>query len=69
MNLLSAAFRKIVGLFLDDEFLAVAVLVIVGAIAFLMKLHVIAPLAAGGILFAGCQGVLLTSVWRKANAK
>jgi hypothetical protein len=68
MNLLRTSCREIVGLFLDDEFLAVAVLIVVGVAALLIKLHVIAPLAAGGVLFAGCLGILLTSVWRTANA-
>jgi hypothetical protein len=68
MNLLRASLREIVGLFLDDEFLAAAALIVVAAAALLTKLHLIAPLAAGGILFAGCLGILLTSVWRTARA-
>jgi hypothetical protein len=68
MNLLRASFREIVGLFLDDEFLAVAVLIVVGTAAVLMKLHVLAPLVAGGVLLVGCLGALLTSVWRTASA-
>jgi hypothetical protein len=69
MNLLRASFREIVGLFLDDEFLAVAVLIVVGAAAVLMKLQAIAPLAVGAVLLAGSLGALLTSVWRTAKGR
>jgi hypothetical protein len=68
MNLLRASLREIVGLFVDDQFLAVAALVVVCAVTLLIEFHVITPLAAGGVLFAGCLGALLTSVWRAANA-
>jgi hypothetical protein len=69
MNLLHASFREIVGLFLDDEFLAVAVLIVVGAAAVLMRLQAVAPLAVGAVLLAGCLGVLLMSVWRTATGR
>jgi hypothetical protein len=69
MNLLRASFREVVGLFIDDEFLAVTVLIVVAVAAVLMKLHVVAPLAAGGVLLVGCLGVLLTSVWRTWSAR
>ena len=69
MNLLRASFREIVGLFLDDEFLAVAVLSVIAVAAVLTKLHVIAPLAVGAVLLAGSLGVLLTSVWRTAKCR
>jgi hypothetical protein len=67
MNLLRASFREVVGLFLDDEFLAMSVLIVVGAAAVLLKLQAVAPLTAGGVLLVGCLGVLLTSVWRTAK--
>jgi predicted benzoate:H+ symporter BenE len=69
MNLLHASFREIVGLFLDDEFLAAAVLIVVGAAAVLMRLQAVAPLAVGAVLLAGCLGVLLMSVWRTATGR
>jgi predicted benzoate:H+ symporter BenE len=69
MNLLHASFREIVGLFLDDEFLAVAVLIVVGAAAVLTRLQAVAPLAVGAVLLAGCLGVLLMSVWRTATGR
>jgi hypothetical protein len=69
MNLLRASFREIVGLFLDDEFLAAAVLIVIAVPAVLMKLHFIAPLAAGSVLLVGCLGVLFTSVWRTWSAR
>jgi hypothetical protein len=67
MNLMRAIGREILGLFLDDEFLAVATLMVVGATAILVKiLH--APPLGGLALFGGCVAVLCLSIWRTARA-
>jgi hypothetical protein len=69
MNLLRATGNEILGLFLDDEFLAVAALIVVSSVAVLLKAFSVVPLAAGGILLGGCVGVLLISIWRTAHAR
>lgn len=61
MNALVAALRELIGLFVDDGALAlaiVAVIVLAGISATLMPG---VPLAAGAILLFGCLGVLLAS--------
>jgi hypothetical protein len=68
MKLINAMVKEILSLFLDDEFLALAALVVVGATAILAKIFAVAALAAGGVLVVGCLGVLLLSVWRTAHA-
>ena len=50
-----------------DEYQSLAALGVIGAGAFLVKGLGVAPLAAGAVLFAGCLGVLLVSVWRSAR--
>jgi hypothetical protein len=69
MNLLRATGNEILGLFLDDEFLAVAALIVVSSVAVLLKAFSVVPLAAGGVLLGGCVGVLLISIWRTAHAR
>lgn len=69
MKALIVGLRSILGLFLDDEFLAASTLVVVGAAALLLKANVIAPLADGGLLLVGCLGALLASIWRSACVK
>ena len=69
MNLLRATGNEILGLFLDDEFLAVAARVVVSSVAVLLRAFSVVPLAAGGVLLGGCVGVLLISIWRTAHAR
>jgi hypothetical protein len=62
MNALVAVIREIAGLFVDDGWLALAILTVVllaGAFATLMP---DVPLAAGAVLLFGCLGVLLANV-------
>lgn len=62
MTLFSLIVRELIGMFIDDEFLAIAVLAVVvlaAACAFLLA----APqLVVGGVLLAGCVFVLVSSV-------
>lgn len=67
MNIVSLILRQLVGMFIDDEFLAVAVLAVVGAAALLI-LFGVPPLVAGGALLVGCIAVLMLSALR-ANRK
>ena len=64
MNVLKLIIPELVGLFFDDEFLAIAILVVVAiAAALAFRLHAPA-LLVGGALLLGCIGVLVTSVVR-----
>ena len=64
MNILSIISRELLGLFIDDEFLAVAVLAVVALAASLILLFEAPPLLVGGMLLAGCIAVLMLSVIR-----
>ena len=63
MNLLSLILRELLGLFLDDEFLAIAVLALV-AVAGIFAWLAAPPLLVGGVLLLGSILVLTTSVLR-----
>jgi hypothetical protein len=52
------------GLFVDDEFLAAATLVVVAATIGLIHLISVAPLWAGVVLLVGCLTVLVLGVLR-----
>ena len=69
MNPLRLFGKEIIGLFLDDEFLAIAVLILVSAVAALVKALNLLPLAAGFLLLLGCVTILLISVLRAAAAR
>ncbi len=58
--------KSVVDLFLDDEFLAIAVLVIVALASILSFAFGPQSVAAGGFLFLGCVAVLVGSVLRTA---
>jgi hypothetical protein len=68
MNLLNSVIREIVGLFVDDEFLALATLAVVGATAIVVKGTAIDARVAGVMLLGGCLVVLLGGVWRTARS-
>jgi hypothetical protein len=64
VTILGNALRELVGLFVDDDALAiaiVAVVVLAGVVAALMP---DVPLVAGAILLVGCLTALLSSVAR-----
>lgn len=68
MSGLKAALEELIGLFIDDGFLALAIIVIV-AVATVLALWLRAPtLLVGGVLLVGCAAVLVASVFR-AQAK
>ena len=51
---------------LDDEFLAVSVLILVGTVIILLKALSLVPIAGGLLLLIGCVTILLVSVSRAA---
>jgi hypothetical protein len=67
MKLVKVVIREILGLFLDDEFLALATLFVVGAAAILVNVVAAIPLAAGTVLLVGCLAVLVIGVLRTAR--
>jgi hypothetical protein len=69
MRALRAVFRELLGLFVDDGALALAILAVVILAAISAALIPDAPLAAGAILLLGCLGVLSASVARAARRR
>ena len=67
MNALKAVWAELIGLFVDDEFLAVAILAVVALAALLATLAALPPLGVGAVLFLGCLGALVVGVWRTAR--
>jgi hypothetical protein len=65
MKTIIAAWHELAGLFVDDGWLAVAIVAIV-AVAALLSLLPGAGLAAGGVLLLGCLGALFVNVLRAA---
>jgi hypothetical protein len=64
MNLVSLIIRELIGMFIDDEFLAVAILAVV-ALAAACGIMLAAPQAVvGGVLLSGCIVVLVLSAYR-----
>jgi hypothetical protein len=61
--------REIIGLFVDDEFLAVSVLILASAVITLVKMFDLLPLAAGTLLLIGCVSILLISALRTTAAR
>lgn len=68
MTVLALIVREIVGMFIDDEFLAVAVLAVAGTAAALVFWIGAPQLVAGGLLLFGCIAVLVASAL-KAKGK
>ena len=67
MTILVTAFRMLVGLFIDDGALAVAILLVVLLSWIVSTLMPEMPLAAGAVLLIGCLGVLLANVMNAAR--
>jgi hypothetical protein len=59
---------EIIGMFVGDARLTLAVLAVVGAATVMIKFGV-DPLGAGGLLLAGCLLVLIESIWRGARSE
>ena len=67
MSALMSLLRQLGGLFVDDGWLAFAILCIVALAAVLALLTPRLSLAAGAVLLFGCLGVLLVNVIRAAQ--
>lgn len=67
MKILIGACRELVGLFIDDGMLALALVAVVGLAAFVAWTVPSAPLAAGLVLLLGCLGALIGNVIRAAQ--
>ena len=67
MTMLATAFRMLVGLFVDDGSLALAIFVIVLLSWIFLTLMPDMPLAAGAVLLIGCLFVLLANVIKAAR--
>ncbi len=67
MNVLIAALRELIGLFVDDGSLALMILAVVMLAGILATLMPDFQLAAGAVLLFGCLGVLLANVARAAR--
>lgn len=68
MSLLKKVLRGIVALFVDDEFLAFATLIVVGVAALIIKTSAADVATAGVTLLGGSIGVLMLGVWRTARS-
>jgi hypothetical protein len=69
MTLLNSVIREFVGLFVDDEFLAVGILVVVGITALVVRDTPVAANVAALMLAGGCLAVLVLSVLRTARSR
>ena len=67
MNLLSLIVRELIGMFIDDEFLAMAVLAVVALAAACAFLLAAPQLVVGGVLLVGCIFVLVSSVFKASQ--
>jgi uncharacterized membrane protein YdjX (TVP38/TMEM64 family) len=64
MIILVNALRELVGLFVDDGALALAIIAIVALTGMMAALLPGAPLVAGAVLLFGCLGALLVNAAR-----
>jgi hypothetical protein len=64
MKVLMKVFIELVGLFVDDGWLALAIIGVVAATALVAALAPHGPVAAGIVLLVGCPGVLFGNVMR-----
>ena len=67
MSVIKKIAREIAGLFVDDEFLAVGTVAVVGITAILLRSRT-AAVAGEMTLLGGCLAALVVSVWRGARA-
>lgn len=67
MNIFSLIIRELIGMFVDDEFLAMAVLAVVALAAVGAFVLAASQLVVGGILLLGCVFVLVSSILRASR--
>jgi CBS-domain-containing membrane protein len=69
MARLDGVIGKVVGLFVDDDFLACSILVAVGITAMILRRTPMDASAAGVVLAGGCLAVLVVGVLRAARSR
>jgi len=67
MTTLTTVFQMVIGLFVDDGSLALAIILIVLLSSIVANLMPDMPLATGAILLLGCLGVLFSNVMKAAS--
>ena len=68
MTVVSLILGELAGMFIDDEFLAIAVLAVVGAAAVCAFVIGAPHLVTGGVLVVGCVAVLVSSVLKGSRS-
>jgi|EndMetStandDraft_5_1072996.scaffolds.fasta_scaffold659616_2 hypothetical protein len=69
MTIVSDVINELVGMFIADARLTVAILALVALVAALNKVWPAAPLLGGCVLMLGCVAVLVESVARDARRR
>jgi hypothetical protein len=69
MTMLTEIMAEILGMFIGDARLTIAVLAVVAASAAVTRIAGIDPLIGGGILLVGCLGLLIENVRRSARSR
>lgn len=67
MTIISLILSELVGMFVDDEFLALAVLAVVGVAAGLSAWLAAPPLLIGGVLLVGSIAVVVSSALKASR--
>ena len=67
MTRLATALRALLGLFVEDGGLALAILMIVAVAGLVSVLSPKVPLAPGTVLLLGCAGALLANIMKAAR--
>jgi len=67
MTMLKEMIAELIGMFVSDARLTLAILVLVACAAALINLARTDPLGAGGLLLVGCLGLLIENVHRSAR--
>ncbi|MGX9144823.1 hypothetical protein [Mesorhizobium sp. 128a] len=66
MNIVRLIIKELVGMFVDDGYLALLALILIAAITAAVKLLALPPLLGGIFLLTGCLATLVHSVRRAA---
>lgn len=64
MNVVRMVWKSLIGLFIDDEFLAIAIVLVVAVTSGLILLIEVPPLVGGGFLLLGCVAALALGIRR-----
>lgn len=64
MNIIRVVFSELVGMFVDDGYLALLALILIAAVTAAVKLLALPPLPGAYLLLGGCLAILLESVRR-----